>query len=194
MAIELFGGGQEDVLIGTDVASKGLDFPNIQHVINYDMPKEIENYSTIIYRAFLLHRYRVLISILFAVHRIGRTGRSGKTGVATTFVNKQSSPVTLLDLRALLIEAKQRVPEFLAKYSSRCVSHACSSCSVYYLAMCRLEGGELQDQMRMVEDQTGVRGCALCGGFGHRITNCPKAQDRQMKQMRSQQDREKEFH
>jgi ATP-dependent RNA helicase DDX41 len=42
----------KDVLVATDVAGKGLDFPDIQHVINYDMPEEIENY----------------------VHRIGRTG------------------------------------------------------------------------------------------------------------------------
>lgn len=44
--------------MATDVAGKGLDFPDIKHVINFDMPKEIEDY----------------------VHRIGRTGRSGKTG------------------------------------------------------------------------------------------------------------------
>jgi len=51
-----------------DVAAKGLDFPNaINHVINFDLPTEIETY----------------------VHRIGRTGRSGKTGVATSFVNKE---------------------------------------------------------------------------------------------------------
>ena len=56
----------QDVLVATDVASKGLDFPEIQHVINFDMPDEIENY----------------------VHRIGRTGRCGKTGIATTFINK----------------------------------------------------------------------------------------------------------
>ena len=62
----MFRTGKKDVLIGTDVASKGLDFPDVQHVINFDMPKEIENY----------------------VHRIGRTGRCGKTGVATTFINK----------------------------------------------------------------------------------------------------------
>ena len=53
--------------VATDIAAKGLDFPDIQHVINFDMPTEIENY----------------------VHRIGRTGRCGKTGVATTFINKQ---------------------------------------------------------------------------------------------------------
>ena len=36
---------KKDVLVASDVASKGLDFPDIQHVINYDMPKEIENYG-----------------------------------------------------------------------------------------------------------------------------------------------------
>ena len=74
-----------------DVASKGLDFPDIQHVINFDMPSEIENY----------------------VHRIGRTGRCGKTGVATTFINKTVEPSALLDLKHLLVEAKQRVPPVL---------------------------------------------------------------------------------
>ena len=83
--------GEKDVLVATDVASKGLDFPNIQHVINYDLPDEIENY----------------------VHRIGRTGRSGKTGVATTFINKNQEESILLDLKHLLIEAKQRIPPVL---------------------------------------------------------------------------------
>lgn len=64
-AIREFKSGRRDVLVATDVAAKGLDFPNIEHVINFDMPQEIENY----------------------VHRIGRTGRCGKTGVATTFIN-----------------------------------------------------------------------------------------------------------
>lgn len=57
------------MLVATDVAAKGLDFPNIAHVINFDMPSEIENY----------------------VHRIGRTGRCGKTGIATTFINNGMS-------------------------------------------------------------------------------------------------------
>eukprot|EP00879_Flechtneria_rotunda_P016085 GHRR01016826.1.p1 GENE.GHRR01016826.1~~GHRR01016826.1.p1 ORF type:complete len:570 (+),score=225.58 GHRR01016826.1:392-2101(+) len=50
-AIRDFKSGKADVLVATDVASKGLDFPGVQHVINYDMPEEVENY----------------------VHRIGRT-------------------------------------------------------------------------------------------------------------------------
>ena len=53
--------------MATDVASKGLDFPNIQHVINYDMPDDIEN----------------------SVHRIGRTGRGQAVGVATTMINSK---------------------------------------------------------------------------------------------------------
>ena len=43
-SIDGFKQGRKDVLVATDVASKGLDFPDIQHVINYDMPEEIENY------------------------------------------------------------------------------------------------------------------------------------------------------
>jgi ATP-dependent RNA helicase DDX41 len=90
-AIRKFRDGSKDVLVATDVASKGLDFPRIQHVINWDMPKEIENY----------------------IHRIGRTGRSGRTGIATTFINESSSQYTLLDLKHLLREANQKVPPFL---------------------------------------------------------------------------------
>lgn len=67
------------------------DFPDIQHVINYDMPEDIENY----------------------VHRIGRTGRKNRTGMATTFVNKLIDEALLLDLKHLLMEAKQKIPEFL---------------------------------------------------------------------------------
>lgn len=44
-AIEAFKEENKDVLVATDVASKGLDFPAIQHVVNYDMPEEIENYG-----------------------------------------------------------------------------------------------------------------------------------------------------
>lgn len=127
-AISSFKACEKDVLVATDVASKGLDFPDIQHVINYDMPAEIENY----------------------VHRIGRTGRCGKTGIATTFINKNQSETTLLDLKHLLQEAKQRIPPVLA---------------------------ELDDPMEEIEaiaNASGVKGCAYCGGLGHRIADCPK--------------------
>jgi len=124
-AIRLFKEGKKDVLVATDIAAKGLDFPEIQHVINFEMPNEIENY----------------------VHRIGRTGRCGKTGVATTFINKDAEESALLDLKHLLIEAKQRVPPVLQA---------------------------LQDSDEDMMDLGGTKGCAFCGGLGHRITDCPK--------------------
>jgi ATP-dependent RNA helicase DDX41 len=121
-AIRLFKAGEKDVLIATDVAAKGLDFPAIQHVINFDMPSEIENY----------------------VHRIGRTGRAGKTGVATTFINKSCDETTLLDLKGLLKEARQRIPPVL----------------------------EMLEDPR--DKNPGGAGCSFCGGLGHTIVDCPK--------------------
>ena len=137
-AIRMFKEARKDVLIGTDVASKGLDFPDVQHVINFDMPKEIENY----------------------VHRIGRTGRCGKTGVATTFINKNVDETILLDLKHLLIEAKQRIPPVLAT---------------------------IVDPM---DEEIGNgyegKGCAFCGGLGHRVATCPKLEQARMKQIMGQ--------
>ena len=107
--------GKADVLVATDVASKGLDFPDIQHVINFDMPSEIENY----------------------VHRIGRTGRCGKTGIATTFINKNQSESILLDLKHLLKEAKQRIPpvlmvSFHLSFVCHCFPDAYNICLTYW--------------------------------------------------------------
>jgi ATP-dependent RNA helicase DDX41 len=121
-AIRLYKEGKKDVLVATDVAAKGLDFAEIQHVINFDMPSEIENY----------------------VHRIGRTGRCGKTGVATTFINKSCDETTLLDLKHLLKEARQRIPPVLM----------------------------MLDDPR--ENIASSGGCSFCGGLGHTIVDCPK--------------------
>ncbi|GAB6018810.1 DEAD (Asp-Glu-Ala-Asp) box polypeptide 41 [Chamberlinius hualienensis] len=132
-SVEAFYRGEKDVLVATDVASKGLDFQGIQHVINYDMPEDIENY----------------------VHRIGRTGRSGKTGIATTFINKSCDESVLLDLKHLLLESKQPVPPFLAALQS-----------------------ENEKYLLLGEE----RGCSYCGGLGHRITDCPKLEAAQNKQ------------
>jgi superfamily II DNA/RNA helicase len=57
--------GNVKVLVATDVAARGIDVPNITHVFNYDLPKFPEDY----------------------VHRIGRTGRAGRNGIAVSLVN-----------------------------------------------------------------------------------------------------------
>ena len=65
-ALAQFRDGKVDILVATDAVSRGIDIPNVAHVIQYDLPfgvKEFESYT----------------------HRIGRTGRAGKTGVATSF-------------------------------------------------------------------------------------------------------------
>ena len=46
-AVDKFNKGEKDVLCATDVASKGLDFPDVQHVINYDLPEDTENYGNL---------------------------------------------------------------------------------------------------------------------------------------------------
>jgi ATP-dependent RNA helicase RhlE len=66
-ALKGFQNGKHRVLVATDVAARGIDVNDIAHVVNYDLPNASEDF----------------------VHRIGRTGRAGKKGVATTFVMPQ---------------------------------------------------------------------------------------------------------
>ncbi|GAA3822877.1 DEAD/DEAH box helicase [Sphaerisporangium flaviroseum] len=63
-ALRAFRSGKIDVLVATDVAARGIDIDDVTHVVNYDCPQDEKTY----------------------VHRIGRTGRAGRTGVAVTFV------------------------------------------------------------------------------------------------------------
>jgi superfamily II DNA/RNA helicase len=64
-ALDMFKQNRIQILLATDVASRGLDIDNVSHVINYDLPQSYEDY----------------------VHRIGRTGRANKTGFALTFMD-----------------------------------------------------------------------------------------------------------
>ncbi|KAL6482572.1 hypothetical protein MHYP_G00074440 [Metynnis hypsauchen] len=74
--------GAKDILVATDVAGRGIDIQDVSMVINYDMAKNIEDY----------------------IHRIGRTGRAGKSGVAMTFLTKEDSSV-FYDLKQAILES-----------------------------------------------------------------------------------------
>jgi ATP-dependent RNA helicase DDX3X len=101
-AIQSFRVGSAPILITTAVAARGLDIPNVLHVINYDMPRPdmaIDNDTGI-------NEY---------VHRIGRTARIGNSGTATSFYNERDESIAP-DLVKILLECKQSVPDFLEQY------------------------------------------------------------------------------
>jgi ATP-dependent RNA helicase DDX3X len=87
-AMAAFKSGRSPVLVATDVVGRGLDIDNISLVINFDMPNQIDDY----------------------VHRIGRTGRGGRTGVAVSLINRGCR--CLGELRDLLAEANQEIPDW----------------------------------------------------------------------------------
>ncbi|XP_077987990.1 ATP-dependent RNA helicase DDX3Y-like isoform X2 [Glandiceps talaboti] len=89
-ALRNFRSGFQPILVATAVAARGLDIPNVKHVINFDMPSDIEEY----------------------VHRIGRTGRVGNLGLATSFFNEKNRNV-VRDLMEILVENKMEIPSWL---------------------------------------------------------------------------------
>jgi ATP-dependent RNA helicase DDX3X len=93
-ALQSFKTGRTPVMVATDVAARGLDIPHVTHVINYDMPKSIDDY----------------------VHRIGRTGRAGKTGLATAFFSDDDAPLAR-SLIEVLNDTNQAVPDWLKTFS-----------------------------------------------------------------------------
>merc|ERR1719408_72395 len=99
--IESFKGNKVPMLVATDVAGRGLDVQDVELVVNYTFPLTIEDH----------------------VHRIGRTGRAGKKGLAICFFCPESKGVQdekthAGDLVKVLRDAKQSVPEELEKISN----------------------------------------------------------------------------
>ncbi|KAK3393101.1 P-loop containing nucleoside triphosphate hydrolase protein [Podospora didyma] len=96
-AMRGFRSGTTPLLIATGVSARGIDVRNVMHVINYDLPSldygGIEEYT----------------------HRIGRTGRIGHRGLATSFYTERDEPIASVLTRTLL-ETKQDVPDFLQQY------------------------------------------------------------------------------
>ncbi|KAK4500375.1 hypothetical protein PRZ48_008564 [Zasmidium cellare] len=88
--------GTTEVLVATDLAGRGIDVPDVGLVVNFNMANNIESYT----------------------HRIGRTGRAGKQGVAITFLGSEDNDV-LYDLKQMISKsAISRVPEELRKHEA----------------------------------------------------------------------------
>lgn len=96
LALGQFKRGEMHILIATSVAARGLDIKNVEHVINYDMPKTVDEY----------------------VHRIGRTGRVGNCGKATSFYDNEIDSSISNALVTILKESNQKVPDFLVSFES----------------------------------------------------------------------------
>lgn len=94
--------GKYDIVVATDVAARGLDLPNISHVFNYDLPRQVEDY----------------------VHRIGRSGRAGRTGIAINLCSRDDrrqfsniSRYLKRDIQESTVEGLE--PRFVEKFDSR---------------------------------------------------------------------------
>merc|ERR1711862_656353 len=94
-ALRSFKRGITPVMVATDVASRGLDIPNVTQVINFDLPTNIDDY----------------------VHRIGRTGRAGNTGHALSYLNERNSGI-IRELYELMEENNQELPSWFKSMMS----------------------------------------------------------------------------
>mmetsp|Transcript_79816 Transcript_79816/g.244071 ORF Transcript_79816/g.244071 Transcript_79816/m.244071 type:complete len:238 (-) Transcript_79816:39-752(-) len=92
-----FASGKCWLLFATDVCARGLDIRGVTHVVNYDMARDVEGY----------------------VHRIGRTGRAGATGVSVTFWNEAYDMECAPALVKIAKEASQQVPDWLQKAADK---------------------------------------------------------------------------
>ena len=94
-AVRRFDKGELPILVATDVASRGLDIENVEYVVNYSFPLTVEDY----------------------VHRIGRTGRAGKRGIAYTFFTTHDKHLAGA-LQNVLRQAGEKIPEELSKFGN----------------------------------------------------------------------------
>uniref|UniRef100_A0A1I7SMU9 RNA helicase n=1 Tax=Bursaphelenchus xylophilus TaxID=6326 RepID=A0A1I7SMU9_BURXY len=93
--LDAFRTGEAPILVATAVAARGLDIPNVKHVINYDLPSDVDEY----------------------VHRIGRTGRVGNVGMSTSFFNDRNRNIAR-ELTELIVETNQELPEWLDRVAN----------------------------------------------------------------------------
>lgn len=91
MALANFRTGKCPVLVATSVAARGLDIPDVQHVINFDLPNNIDEY----------------------VHRIGRTGRCGNVGRAVSFYDPDTDSPLAPSLVTILAKVRPPVTRWI---------------------------------------------------------------------------------
>jgi ATP-dependent RNA helicase DeaD len=122
--MERFRAGRTQLLVATDVAARGLDIPDVSHVINYDLPMDADSY----------------------VHRIGRTGRAGRTGEALTLVTPRERR-TLQMIERLIHRRLQRLrlPTETDVAARRRAAFRDELLGI-------LDGGQLDPYLSMVED------------------------------------------
>lgn len=93
--LDKFRDGKLNILIATDVAARGLDIPNVEYILNFTFPLTIEDY----------------------IHRIGRSGRAGKQGIAYTFFNMNENRSIAGSLYNVLRQSNQVIPSQLENCS-----------------------------------------------------------------------------
>jgi ATP-dependent RNA helicase RhlE len=91
--MEGFRSGDFKLLVATDISARGIDIPDIDFVVNYDLPQDVEMY----------------------VHRVGRTGRGKQKGIAVSFVSEEEKPL-LADIEAYLEQPIQTVDIYTKDY------------------------------------------------------------------------------
>lgn len=93
--MEAFKQGETNILIATDISARGIDVPNVHYVINYDLPDKTENY----------------------VHRVGRTGRGNKTGIALSYCSNEEKE-QLEEIQLFLKKEIETIPVTKDEYST----------------------------------------------------------------------------
>src|SRR5690242_13319502 len=128
-ALERFRAGRTQVLVATDVAARGLDIPEVSHIINYDLPLDAESY----------------------VHRIGRTGRAGRAGQALTLV----TPRERRQLRLIEQGIRRNLERLRLPTAADVAARRRAAFREDVLAI--LDAGQLDPYLALVEDLTGSR-------------------------------------
>jgi len=128
-SLDRFRSGRTQVLVATDVAARGLDIPDVSHIINYDLPLDAESY----------------------VHRIGRTGRAGRSGEAITLVTpRERRQLRLIEQGIHRNLERLRLPTPADVAARRRMAFREEVLSI-------LDGGQLDPYLALVEDLVGTR-------------------------------------